>query len=55
VDDVPGQLRVGAWKLIQLLARVEQVLFFRFADPSVAAPLVLRHDSQPSTMERRRG
>jgi hypothetical protein len=47
VDNVPGQLRVRAWKLIEQLARVEQLLFLRFADPSIAAPLVLRYDSRP--------
>src|SRR5438270_451950 len=55
MDDLPGQLRVGAWKLIQQLARVEQLLFLRFGDPSVPAPPVLRHDSQASTMKRSRG
>ena len=42
-------------EIVQQSARVEQPLFLRFADPPVAAPLVLRDDSESSTMERRGG
>jgi hypothetical protein len=52
---LPSQLRGPTRRLVQQHAGLEQPLLFRFRDPSLASSLVLRGDSDPPAMERRRG
>src|ERR1700704_2235473 len=45
-NNLPVQPRVASRRLVEPLASVQQPLLLRFADAPVAAPLVLRHDSE---------